>query len=456
MAVLDYIINLGASVMLPIIIFVFALVVRTKPSKAFRAALTVGIGFIAINLIIGLLSNSLGPATKEIIDRFGIELSVIDVGWPAASAISFGAAVGSLAIPIGIGVNVLMLLFGLTRTLDIDLWNYWHIAFTGALVTIITGSFTLGVYTSVVHMIVLLVLADLTAHHIEKYYGYKNISFPHGTSAPYYLIALPFEKLFNAIPGVRNIKADPDAIQKRFGVFGEPSVLGLILGVIIGILAGFSLSEILQLGVKTAAVMYLLPRMVKILMEGLMPISEAAGKMIKKRFPGRDFNIGMDSAIAVGHPTVISSALILIPITLLLAVILPGNKVLPFADLVGIPFIICMMVPVFRGNVFRTVVAGAIAIGGGLYIASYIAPVFTKAATNAGFQLPEGATQISSLIDGIIPTTILFIWAGKLGYIGLTVLGLIFLAVGYWQKRKHQLAKNASEANPQAAEAAKE
>src|SRR5699024_11949317 len=111
------------------------------------------------------------------------------------------------------------------------------------------------------------------------------------------------------------------------------------------------LSEVLQLAIQTGAVMLLMPKMVALLMEGLSPVSEAAGDFVKKRFSGRDLYIGMDSALSVGHPAVLSASLIIVPITLFLAVLLPGNTVLPFGDLATIPFLICLMVPVFRGNI---------------------------------------------------------------------------------------------------------
>ncbi|UFT98597.1 PTS galactitol transporter subunit IIC [Radiobacillus kanasensis] len=439
--VLQYFVDLGASVLLPIIIFVFGLILKTKPSQAFRAGLTVGIGFIAINLVIGLLAENLGPAAQQMVNRLGIELSVIDVGWPATSAIAFGSSVGALAIPIGLAVNIALLVFGLTKTLNIDLWNLWHIAFTGALVSIMTGSFVMGLVTCIVHAIVLLVLADLTAKHVAEYYGYPNISFPHGTSTPYYLLAMPLNKLFDRIPGLKNWKADPEAIQKKLGIFGESTIVGLILGIIIGVLAGYNLQETLQLGVATAAVMLLLPRMVSILMEGLAPISEAAGEFVKRRFPGREVYIGMDSALAVGHPAAIASTLILTPIVLLLAIIVPGNKVLPFGDLATLPFIVCMMVPIFRGNVIRTVLAGTIALGFGLLLATYISPLFTEAARNVGFAFPEGAGAVSSLVDGAVPTTALFIFGAKLGYIGLGIIGVLALVTGYFVNRRRPASK---------------
>ncbi|KYD21929.1 PTS galactitol transporter subunit IIC [Caldibacillus debilis] len=436
MEIIQKIVDLGASVVLPVIIFLFGLILKMKPSRAFRAGLVVGIGFIGINLVIGLLVDNLGPAAKDMVERLGIELNIIDVGWPATSAIAFGSTVGALAIPIGLGVNVLLLLFGLTKTLNIDLWNLWHIAFTGALVSVMTGSYPMGLLTAVVHAIVLLVLADLSQKQVEKFYGYPNISFPHGTSTPYILFAWPLEKLFNVIPGFKNWKADPEAIQKRLGILGESTVLGLILGLVIGLLAGWNGKDVLNLAVSTAAVMLLLPRMVSLLMEGLAPVSEAASEFVKSKFPGREVYIGMDSALAVGHPAAIASSLIMVPIVLLLAVIVPGNKVLPFGDLATIPFIVCMMVPIFRGNVIRTVVASTIALGFGLLLSTYISPLFTTAAKNVGFSFPEGATAISSLVDGAVPTTAIFIFGAKLGYIGLVVIGLIALATAYYINRR--------------------
>lgn len=436
MDVVQYIVDLGPTVVLPVLICLFGLILRQKLGSAIRSGITVGIGFIGINLVIDLLVGNLGPAAQAMVKNLGVNLSVIDVGWPATSAIAFGSTVGALVIPIGLAVNIGMLVFGLTKTLNIDLWNYWHIAFTGALVAILTNSFWMGILTAIIHMMILLVLADLTAKHVQNFYGYPNISFPHGTSAPYYLIALPMNKLFDAIPVVRDWKANPESIQKRFGVLGESTIIGLVLGLIIGVLAGYGLQQILQLGISTAAVMLLLPRMVSVLMEGLMPISEAAGEFIKKRFPGREFNIGLDSAIAIGHPATIASSLLLVPIVLVLAVILPGNRVLPFGDLATIPFIVCLMVPIFRGNVFRTVITGAVAIGLGLYIATWISPMFTTAAANASFEFPENATTISSLVDGANPLTWVIMMVSKLGVLGMVVFGILIIAGAYYIKMR--------------------
>lgn len=417
-----YITSLGASVVLPVFITLFGLLLGLKFAKAFRAGITIGVGFVGINLVIGLLGSQVAPAAKGMAENFGVNLSVIDVGWPSSSAIAFGSTIGALIIPVGLVVNVVLLLVGLTRTFDIDLWNYWHSALIGALIGAITGNFWLGLLSACFHLMLVLALADFTAPIVQKYFSLPDISFPHGTAAPYGLLAIPLNWLFDRIPGLRTWNATPEGIQKRFGVFGETMIMGLLLGLIIGVL-GYGLDDfatdsaaILIMAISLAATMVLLPRMVALLMEGLIPVSEAARIFIQKRFPGRSFYIGLDAAIAVGQPSVIATSLLMVPITLLVAVVLAplGNRVLPLVDLATLPFIVAIMVAVFRGNIIRSVIGGTVLVAAGLFIATAIAPTFTKVAASSGFDIEQGST-ISSLVDGANPLTGLFMVASGLG-----------------------------------------
>lgn len=425
-------IDLGAVVVLPILIFIFGIALGTQPKKAFTSGITVGVGFVGLNMVVDLLGGSLGPAAQQMVERFGLNLTTIDVGWPAAAAISYGTLLGSLAIPIGIGLNLLLLFLGLTKTLMIDMWNFWHAAFVASLVYAVTQDFALGLYATVAYLTMIYLLADIIAPAIKEFYGFPNITFPHGTSAPGFLVAIPLNWIFDRIPGFNKIEADPETIQNKFGVFGESTVMGLLIGIGIGVLAGYDVTGILQLGVKTAGVMILMPRMVALLMEGLTPISEAANVFIQKRFPEREVNIGMDSALSVGHPAVLSSSLLLVPITILLAVILPGNQTLPFGDLATIPFVVCLMAAVFKGNIVRTVVGGTMYIASILYITSWVAPLVTSAAKAAKFDL-GGNASITAMAEGGLWPTFLFVFAGQnMPWIIVTVILVVSLAGLYY------------------------
>ena len=60
MGVFQFILDIGPSVMMPIIIFTLSMVFGMGFGKSFRAGIVIGIGFIAINLVIGLMVGALG------------------------------------------------------------------------------------------------------------------------------------------------------------------------------------------------------------------------------------------------------------------------------------------------------------------------------------------------------------------------------------------------------------
>ena len=192
------------------------------------------------------------------------------------------------------------------------------------------------------------------------------------------LAAKPLNWLFDRIPGLNKVDADAETLTKKFGIFGDTVVMGLLIGIVVGIFAGYDVAGIGQLGMSTAAVMKIMPKMVAMFMEGLMPIAEAAKEFASKKLNGRSVNIGMDAALTVGHSTVMSTALLLVPISLMLAMILPGNKTLPFGDLAFFTFGICLMVPFFNGNIVRSLLGCSIYTVTMLYLSTWLAPMVTK------------------------------------------------------------------------------
>jgi PTS system galactitol-specific IIC component len=157
-AIYDFITGFGPSVMMPIIVTLLALILGASFGKALRAGITVGIGFIGINLVIGLLFQYLGPAAEGMVKNWGVSLTAIDVGWPVAAAIAFGTDIGRVIFIVGLLVNIIMLVARLTKTVDIDLWNYWHWAFSGSLVYVVTGNFLLGIVAAIIHAAASLIL----------------------------------------------------------------------------------------------------------------------------------------------------------------------------------------------------------------------------------------------------------------------------------------------------------
>ena len=430
----QFFLDLGASVFLPIVIFILAAAFGAKAGRALRSALMVGVGFIGIGVILGILFDNLGPAANAMVERFGFDLNVIDVGWPASAAIAFGSDIAALIIPAAILVNLILLFSKVTKTINIDIWNFWHFAFVGAMVQAITGSIWLGLVSAMIFAAVILFFADWTAPAVQKLMGIPGISLPHGFSTVFVLPAMLVNKVIDVIPGLKDVQGDPEAVKKKFGVFGEPVLQGVVIGFVIAMIAYAGdgtftswISKVLQVAISLAAVIVLMPRMVSLLMEGLIPLSEAAREFLQKRAAGREIYIGLDSALAIGHPASIAASLVMVPITLLLAVILPGNKVLPFGDLATIPFMVCMMVPIVGGNVIRAVITGTVIMVPTLYIMNGIAEVHSRVAEMSNFEFPEGASLITSLVDGGNWLAYLFTLAAESYWLGnaLILLALV-------------------------------
>ncbi len=439
----QFFLDLGASVFIPVIIFVLAVAFGAKAGKALRAGLMVGVGFVGIGVVLGILFDNLGPAAEAMVTRFGIDLSIIDVGWPASAAIAFGSEIAALIIPVGILLNLVLLFARVTKTINIDIWNFWHFAFVGAIVQAVTGNIWLGLISAMLFMAVILFFADWTAPAVQKLMGMEGISLPHGFSTAFVVPAMIVNRVIDVIPGLNKVEADPESIKKRFGVFGESVVQGVVIGLIIALIAYAGdgrpatawITQVLQVAVSLAAVMVLMPRVVALLMEGLLPLSEAAREFLQRRSAGREIYIGLDSAIAIGHPVSIATSLLMVPITLLLAVVLPGNRVLPFGDLATIPFMVAMMVPIVRGNVVRATITSTVVMIPTLYIMNAIAGVHTEVARAANFAFPEGATQITSMVDGGNWLAAIFAWAANSFWIGNAIILVALVAFWFLYKR---------------------
>ena len=67
------------------------------------------------------------------VERLGVNLNVIDVGWHII-IIAWASVVAGFIIPLGLLVNVVMLMTKTTKTMNVDIWNFWHEIFIAAMV----------------------------------------------------------------------------------------------------------------------------------------------------------------------------------------------------------------------------------------------------------------------------------------------------------------------------------
>lgn len=407
--VFSYIIGLGAAVMMPILFTILGLCIGIKFGKALKSGLLVGVGFVGLSVITALLTSSLGTPLKDVTEIYNLQLGIFDMGWPAAASVAYNTTVGAFIIPVCLGINILLLLIKATNTINIDLWNYWHFAFIGAVVYFATENIWWGFFAAVICFIITLVMADLTTKKFQSYYkDLDGISIPQ----PFCQSFVPFAEGLNwcmdKIPGMNRLDIDAEGMKKKFGILGEPLFLGVLVGIVIGCLACRSWAEladkipsILGLGIKMGAVMELIPRITSLFIEGLKPIAEATKDLVGRKFKNSaGINIGMSPALVIGHPTTLVVSLLLIPVTLILAVLLPGNEFLPLASLAGMFYVFPAVLPITRGNVVKTFIIGLVALAVGLYLVTDLAPFFTQAAQDVYARTGDAAVAIPEGFQG--------------------------------------------------------
>ena len=433
-------IDAGAYVMLPIIITILGLIFRLPISKAFKSGITITCGFVGINLLVNLLKSAVSPAAAAMVANFGLNLDVTDVGWGAISSITWASPIVAFLVFEILGINILMLVLKKTQIMDVDIWNYHHMMIAGILVFFVTGNIVWALVATAITAVFTFKFADWTAPLVEHYFGIPDVALPTVSYTSSIIIAAPLNWLIDKIPGLRDVNLNIKHVQKYLGLFGDPMMLGLILGCAMGALAMFPVDKIFLTGVNVAAVMVLMPKMTAMFVEGLMPISAGAQDFTSKRFKGQTLRIGLDAAVIVGNPEVITTALIMIPLTILMAFILPGNHMMSLADLAVVTFRVALVVALCKGNVFRSILISIPVMAAILYAGTWAAPYMTGLAQSTGLTF-DG--QIASMAGPSLTQTFLVVWScvSENAIIFVPILIVVFVAVWYLIEKKVTLAK---------------
>ena len=413
---------------------IIGLIFGLKPSKVIKAGVTVGIGLIGVSIVSTLTADSLSPVINEMVKVLNLNLTAIDVGGSPAAAVGFGSLLGAALIIVILITNIVLVALKLTKTVNVNIYNFWYFAITAGFVQLLTGSYWLAILAGVTHAILGLKVADVMAHRTQEIIGIDAISIPHGFAAASAPLFMLLDKVYDRIPYLKHRKESEEesgehGIGKVIGsVLGQPIYLGLIMGLLFGVVAGYDFKGIADVTMKTAAIMMLFPTMVKMIVNGLIPISNQAKKFFTTHFKDRELYIGLDSAVTIGHPVTISVGFLMIPVFMVFAAILPGNTTLPLGEVPFAAFYVCFATIVHRGNRKRTIISSLIFIPIVLWISSWAAPLFTELASNAGLSYVQAGQQATTMALGNM-----FIWLptvlAQTPVIGAGILIIIDIAV---------------------------
>jgi PTS system galactitol-specific IIC component len=420
--VISFIFGFKAYVMLPLVILIVAVSIRMKIGQALLSALRLGAGFAGIFIVFDFFVSQVAPAVSALVKARGLDFPILDVGWPPLAAITWASQIAPLTIPLVLVINLVMLAANLTRTVNIDIWNYWHFALIGTLIQRTSGSLILGLAAAALIAVDTIKMGDWNAPLVERECGLKGISIttlsvngllPYGIAA---------DKLIDKVPGLRRISFTPREAGTRFGILMQPMVIGVAVGIFFGLLAGYDVKKVLELAINVAAVMFILPQCGGLIGKGMEPVSMRLKTVIQGRFPKKTMlYVGMDTGVIMQNPAVIITGLLLMPISIGIAFILPGNKTLPLGDLANLISVMSVIVLGVRGNVFRGVIVGIPIVVAYLLISTHFAPLYTTLSDQVGASFRQSYTGlITAFTDGGNPVRfwLFYLFKGNLLALG--------------------------------------
>jgi PTS system galactitol-specific IIC component len=381
--------DMGPSVFLPIAFFILGMVVHMKPSRAASAGITLGIAFASISLVMNFLTINVGSAAKAFITTNGFSLKALDMGWPAMLGFTWQWSYAFFMFPIQIGINILMLVFGWTKTLNVDMWNVVNKIFTAYIVAAISKSIIIGFIVAAIQVVFELLNSDVIKNQVYKITRVPGVSISHPMLLSN-IVIYPFSLLLDKIiPTTKEV--DAAALRQKIGVFGENHILGFIVGTAIGFFGGYQVKDAMLVGIQAGTALTLFPMVTKLFMTALAPVSEAANAFVKKRFPGKEIVIGLDWPIIAGNSELWVVAILTIPVIIGLSLVLPGNIVLPLASLTATSCLVPSFI-LYRGDIVKMLITNIAAVPIFLWVSSYFAPVFTELASSVGKvdNLPAG------------------------------------------------------------------
>ena len=445
--ILDPIVSSGPLFMILFVFTIIGLLLRMGFLNAWKNGMLIAAGFGGVYIVVDYFLGNVAPAALALAERFGGVFSYTDVGWAASAAYAFASPWAYVIIAIMLGVNLLMIFLKMTDTLNLNIWDFWEPIFACLVLYALTENIVLSLIFCAALQWFILMATDFNAQRgYCKDLGFEGLAFYQGGTAVWgpvgHYIAKALDKL-----GLKEAKFTPEYIQERYGVIGEPAILGSIIGLLMGVGAGFPWTDVVLLMIALATSLVLIPMMSGVVMQALVPVAEAAAKFMKKSVGKRQLFIGVDPAIAVGNTTVLATTVLMVPIMLLLAFIIPGTVMIPLADLPSLLFIWVYLVAPNKFDMVRTVITATVVGALGIILGSHTAPYHTMVAQAQGLEVAEG-TGVSSMLVALSPEINLaavlgdnFGTLGFAGFIAVLVVGMIITGAFRMKYLKDQKAK---------------
>lgn len=401
------VIAMGSGVVMLIVLTALAMAFGVKFTKALEGGIKLAIALTGIGAIINILTGAFSESLQAFVHHTGISLNIIDVGWAPLATITWGSPYTLYFLLVMLIVNIVMIVLNKTNTLDVDIFDIWHLSITGLLIMWYAGKNDLPPVLTVIIATIAIVFvgvlkiinSDLMKPTFDDLLGAGPNSPMTSTHMNYMMnpIIMVLDKIFDRFfPWLDKYDFDAAKLNKKIGFWGSKFFIGMILGFVIGIMGDPKISidsvkNWFGLGFTAGACLELFSLIGSWFIAAVEPLSQGITNFANSKMQGRRFNIGLDWPFIAGRAEIWACANILAPIMLVEAILLSkvGNGILPLAGIIAMGVTPALLV-VTRGRLIRMIVFGTLLLPLFLLSGTMIAPFATELAKKVG-AFPKGA-----------------------------------------------------------------
>ena len=436
----------GTIVIVPFVLFIMCMVSGVGIEKSFRSALLCAVGLQGFRFVINAYIVLIAPYIQKMSENGGLKAVCLDTGWQSVSVIAFSTTIGIIFMVVALIIQLVLFVVKWTDVfMPSDLWNNYSFIVWGSMLFLLTNNIGLALLCMIIQLLYILLFSEVLAKRWSNYYQCPNCCM----TAPHHLEAVPYAIIMNWILskiGMNKLKIDAKKVQSKLAFVSEPMHVGLIVGLLIGILCNVSSintidawKSILLIAISTATMMGVFPKVGSIFASSFTYLTETIRNKMIKFGNNREWYLAVNDGAGFGETNTLATGMILIPIMIVLSFVLPGNIMIPIADLCALPYMVEVFICVSHGNIPKSIVMGAIWFSLGLIICSSCAPIFTDVARSIGFEIPGTATFIMSfgiMAHPFIAGIFFAVWKG--GIVGLITLLAIYLVLYVVFKKNRQ------------------
>lgn len=409
-------------------IFSICIILKAKLPKLIEGAIKIAIALTGMGFIIQIFTTVFTDAISG--SNIASKFTILDVGWAPVATITWGSIYTLYFIAILCILNIIMLKKNKTNTLDVDIFNMWHLSLIGLVVMYYSnGNIILASVLVIIIGYLRLVNADVMKPTFNKL---LNMPEQNPTTTAHILfminpIVLFLDKIISRIfPFLDKYDFDAGKLNKKIGFFGSKFAIGIYIGIMLGVITGQEVYETAKIAFIFATCLELFSVVGSWFTSGVDPLAKGVTTLLNNKVKGRTFNIGIDWPFLASKVEMWAVANILAPIIFIIALIMPNNEVLPIGGLIALSIVPSLLV-ITRGKMIRMILIGTILVPLFLYSANVMSDFITVSNEMlSGVDLPSMITH--STLDAPIER-LLAVGLGVAGTGNLKMVLIMIIAI---------------------------